>query len=64
MPNFEYKAIKPDGSEITEVMEAKDSDAVAGHLDKRGYLPLKIKQTGGATGLRPMSGVRMTYCRD
>jgi len=47
MPSFEYKAIKPDGSEVTEVMEAKDSDAVTAYLDKLGYLPLKIKQSGG-----------------
>ena len=47
MPSFEYKAIKPDGSEVTEVMEAKNSDAVTAYLDKLGYLPLKIKQSGG-----------------
>ncbi len=51
MPSFEYKAIKPDGSEVTEVMEAKDSAAVTGYLDKLGYLPLKIKQSGGGTNL-------------
>ncbi|MCH7678006.1 type II secretion system F family protein [candidate division KSB1 bacterium] len=58
MPNFEYKAIKPDGSEITEVMEAKDSDAVTGYLDKLGYLPLKIKQTGGGISLKLFSNKR------
>ncbi len=47
MPKFEYKAIKPDGSEVNEVMEAKDSAAVTKYLDKLGYLPLKIKQSGG-----------------
>ena len=58
MPNFEYKAIKPDGSEITEVMEAKNSDAVTGYLDKLGYLPLKIKQTGGGINLKLFSNKR------
>ncbi|TDI82719.1 MAG: type II secretion system F family protein [Caldithrix sp.] len=58
MPTFEYKAIKPDGSEITEVMEAKDSDAVTGYLDKLGYLPLKIKQAGGGINLKLFSNKR------
>ncbi len=58
MPSFEYKAIKPDGSEVTEVMEAKDSDAVTGYLDKLGYLPLKIKQSGGGVNLKLFSNKR------
>ncbi|MCH6560252.1 type II secretion system F family protein, partial [candidate division KSB1 bacterium] len=58
MPSFEYKAIKPDGSEVTEVMEAKDSDAVTGYLDKLGYLPLKIKQSGGGVNLKLFSNRR------
>ncbi|MCH8019323.1 type II secretion system F family protein [candidate division KSB1 bacterium] len=58
MPSFEYKAIKPDGSEVTEVMEAKDSDAVTGYLDKLGYLPLKIKQSGGGINLKLFSNKR------
>ena len=58
MPSFEYKAIKPDGSEVTEVMEAKDSDAVTRYLDKLGYLPLKIKQSGGGLNLKLFSNKR------
>ncbi|MCH8954945.1 type II secretion system F family protein [candidate division KSB1 bacterium] len=58
MPSFEYKAIKPDGSEVTEVMEAKDSDAVTRYLDKLGYLPLKIKQSGGGLNLKLFSNRR------
>ena len=58
MPSFEYKAIKPDGSEVTEVMEAKDSDAVTRYLDKLGYLPLKIKQSGGGVNLKLFSNRR------
>ncbi len=58
MPKFEYKAIKPDGSEVTEVMEAKDSDAVTRYLDKLGYLPLKIKQSGGGASLKLFSNKR------
>jgi len=58
MPSFEYKAIKPDGSEVTEVMEAKDADAVTRHLDKLGYLPLKIKQSGGGLNLKLFSNKR------
>ncbi|MCH7674622.1 type II secretion system F family protein [candidate division KSB1 bacterium] len=58
MPKFEYKAIKPDGSEVTEVMEAKDSDAVTRYLDKLGYLPLKIKQSGGGLNLKLFSNRR------
>lgn len=58
MPSFEYKAIKPDGSEVTEVMEAKDSDAVTRYLDKLGYLPLKIKQSGGGINLKLFSNRR------
>ncbi len=54
MPSFEYKALKLDGSEITAVMEAKDSDAVAAYLDKLGYLPLKIKQSGGWSTTLPL----------
>ncbi len=53
MPNFEYKAITPDGSVVTDVLEAKDYAAAAAHIDKLGYLPLKIKQTG--TGLQLFS---------
>lgn len=58
MPSFEYKAIKPDGSEVTEVMEAKDADAVTRYLDKLGYLPLKIKQSGGGLNLKLFSNRR------
>ena len=58
MPSFEYKAIKPDGTEVTEVMEAKDADAVTGYLDKLGYLPLKIKQSGGGLNLKLFSNKR------
>ncbi len=58
MPSFEYKAIKPDGSEVTEVMEAKDADAVTRYLDKLGYLPLKIKQSGGGLNLKLFSNKR------
>ena len=58
MPSFEYKAIKPDGTEVTEVMEAKDADAVTGYLDKLGYLPLKIKQSGGGVNLKLFSNRR------
>ncbi len=58
MPKFEYKAIKPDGSEVTEVMEAKDSDAVTKYLDKLGYLPLKIKQSGGGAGFQLFANKR------
>ncbi|MCH8871169.1 type II secretion system F family protein [candidate division KSB1 bacterium] len=58
MPSFEYKAIKPDGSEVTEVMEAKDADAVTRYLDKLGYLPLKIKQSGGGVNLKLFSNRR------
>ena len=58
MPSFEYKAIKPDGSEVTEVMEAKDADAVTAYLDKLGYLPLKIKQSGGGLNLKLFSNRR------
>ncbi len=58
MPSFEYKAIKPDGTEVTEVMEAKDADAVTGYLDKLGYLPLKIKQSGGGVNFKLFSNRR------
>lgn len=58
MPSFEYKAVKPDGTEVTEVMEAKDADAVTAYLDKLGYLPLKIKQSGGGLNLKLFSNRR------
>lgn len=55
MPNFEYKAIDASGSEVTEVMEAQDSAAVAEHLDKLGYLPLRIKQRSKSSNLQLFS---------
>ncbi len=46
MPSFEYKAIDASGSQISDVIEAKDTQEVTDHLDRRGCLPLQIKQKG------------------
>lgn len=43
MPTFEYKAIDQNGSEVIDVLEAPNEDAVAGKLQQRGYLPITIK---------------------
>jgi len=55
MPTFEYKAINDMGVEITEVMEAQNSSAVAEKLEKLGYLPLKIKSKAGFSNLEIFS---------
>ncbi len=47
MPTFEYKAISQSGAEVTEVMEAADANRVAEHLDKLGYLPVRIREKKG-----------------
>lgn len=55
MPTFEYKALNDMGVEITEVMEAPNSSAVAEKLDKLGYLPLKIKSKAGFSNIEIFS---------
>lgn len=56
MPTFEYKAISDSGKEVTEVIEAADSEAVAERLLKLGYLPIKIKSKRATNSLQLFSG--------
>ncbi|MFQ5706883.1 MAG: type II secretion system F family protein [bacterium] len=43
MPAFEYRALNTTGVEVTNVIDAPNSTAVAESLEKLGYLPLTIK---------------------
>jgi len=50
MPNYSYRAIDKDGSSVSGNIMA-DSVAVAGDLlATRGYVPLKVKKAGAASG--------------
>ncbi len=52
MPTFEYKAITQAGAEVTDVIEASDSDAVAERLEKLGYLPIKIEAKSSSSNFQ------------
>jgi len=40
---FEYKAISPSGTQVTDAMEGTDPDGIAARLSDLGYLPIEIK---------------------
>jgi type II secretory pathway component PulF len=55
MPIFEFKAITAAGAEVTETMEAADAHRVAEHLDKLGYLPVRIREKKGLNEIQIFS---------
>lgn len=50
MPTFKYTAIRDDGVEVSEEVEAADESAVAEHLDEIGYFPTSIEEKKKSAG--------------
>jgi len=44
MPSFEYKAVTPSGSIVTETIEAANEQGVSKEIYRKGYRPIAIKK--------------------
>ncbi|MFQ5770582.1 MAG: type II secretion system F family protein [bacterium] len=55
MPFFEYKAITKSGSQVIDVMEASDTEAVADRLQNLGYLPINIRSKNQTRHIQVLS---------